>query len=151
MCGYDDPTKGQLFTSGNTAVDKQFCMGEDTLDLMSKPPVVDLFGTPRARWEMQFAPGSSGQMTTADGTLNVTVKIMTAEVRNVSCFFVAQTTPSVVGKDDENVAAGSRDTDSLTYATFRTQGEPAACVSVRNDPSGAYLMLTALNQFPGQW
>lgn len=92
--------------------------------------------------------GSTSPTTTSNGNLEVYVRPRSVNVQNHTCFFVAKTTPSVVGRDETNVAAGSKDTDSLTYATFRTQGEPAACLSVRADPFGR-IFNDALKPVPG--
>lgn len=134
VCGYDDPTRGQVFSSNNQDIDRQLCLGEDTLDHMKRPITHE--GRQYPNWGMEFMNGSTSPSTTTNGSLEVYVRPHTFNVQNHTCFFVAKTTPNVVGRDDTNVAAGSKDTDSLVYATFRTQGEPAACVSVRADPFG---------------
>ncbi len=147
VCGYDDPVKGQLFTSGASSADKLMCLGETTLDDMSKP-FISSFGRSLPRWEMTFLSGSN-PLTTSNGNLDVTIKIISADVRNVSCFFAAKTTPNVVGRGDQNVSIGSEDTDSLVYATFRSEGVPAACLSVRNDPFGRVFNASTLKPVPG--
>lgn len=134
VCGYDDPQRGQVFSSKDKEIDRQLCLGEDTLDYMTRP--VTYRGRQYANWGMEFLNGSASPTTTSNGNLEVYVRPHTFNVQNHTCFFVAQTSPNVVGRDDTNVSAGSRDTDSLVYATFRTEGEPAACLSVRADPFG---------------
>jgi hypothetical protein len=146
VCGYDDPARGQVFSSNDKEIDRQLCLGEDTLEYMSRP--VSYRGQQYSNWGMELLNGSASPATTADGNLEVYVRPHTFNVQNHTCFFVAKTTPSVVGRDDTNVAAGSKDTDSLTYATFRTQSEPAACVSVRADPFGR-VFNDALKPVPG--
>lgn len=146
VCGYDDPTRGQVFSSNNKETDRQLCLGEDTLDHMTRP--VSYRGQQYKNWGMELLNGSASPTTTSTGNLEVYVRPHTFNVQNHTCFFVAKTTPSVVGRDDTNVAAGSKDTDSLTYATFRTQGEPAACLSVRADPFGR-IFNDALKPVPG--
>ncbi len=146
VCGYDDPTRGQLFSSNDKETDRQLCLGEDTLDYMSRP--VPFSGGQLSNWSMQMLNGSTSPTTTSNGNLEVYVRPRSVNVQNHTCFFVAKTTPSVVGRDETNVAAGSKDTDSLTYATFRTQGEPAACLSVRADPFGR-IFNDALKPVPG--
>jgi len=148
-CGYDHPTDGQLFTTGNVATDKQYCLG-DSLERMSTPLFTDFAGGKHPRWEMELKAGTTNPMTTSDGNLTATIKISATEPHNVTCFFVAQTTPKVIGSDGgQNVAAGSKDTDSLKYASFSFQGTVAACTSVRDDPFGRVFNASTLKPVPG--
>lgn len=148
VCGYDDPERGQVFSSNNKEIDRQLCLGEDTYDYMTRP--ITYRGKQYNNWGMEFLNGSSSPTVSTDGSLEVYVRPHTFNIQNHTCFFVAKTTPNVVGRDENsNVSAGSADSNSLVYATFRTEGEPAACFSVRADPFGRVFNASTLKPLPG--
>lgn len=138
VCGISTD-EGDLFSSGNKAIDQRLCIGDGTLDKMKARPY---------QYGMSVIKGKR-TFQSADGNAEVIVKPVTNNIESHSCFFVWELPPEVVDEDGGARNEESGDSASLAYATFRFEGAPAACVSYRADPFGRTFNNQTLKPVPG--
>lgn len=136
VCGISTDN-GDLFTSGNAATDKKLCIGEGTLDKLKAAP-----------YEYKISYSTANPYHSPDGKINTIVHPVTNNVESHSCFLVWELPPDVVDSDGGSANEASGEQNSLKYATFITQGAPAACQSFRADPFGRIFNASTLKPVP---
>lgn len=137
VCGISTDN-GDLFTSGNAETDKKLCIGEGTLAKLKAAP-----------YEYKVTYSTSNPYHSPDGKINTVVHPVTNNVESHSCFLVWELPPDVVDSNGGSTNEASGEQNSLKYATFITQGAPAACQSFRADPFGRTFNASTLKPVPG--
>ena len=126
-----ETTDDTLLTTGNRQTDVQYCLAtqqevDSHTDALTK--LINLFG-----YEIRYLDNQNPFYAENNGTATVKIKPQTIEEEAHTFFMMWPLETEVV---DGQGGTNNEQSHSPSYATFRFQNQPAACLSFRADPFG---------------